>query len=264
MSKLSDRVRPDVEVAPWVRDEILQLEARLAAAEAHANELGDYLLAVTEELDMMGHCFSELPAAVAKLVEDSDQIDRLAKYIMAEVPGEPSQSEGAVDTAIRVMRDMQARLAAAEEKARGCDDCPELIVRDNARAMVCALKGELKTANAALAEEQRKVDRAEAAGHDFALKETLPLLHRMYHAMEKERDTALVKLAEARAEVERLRGACEQVAGNLVNRHGDAAFGYSGPRQAELLAADYATLIAALAPTPPQPADEAGKEREDG
>jgi len=32
------------------------------------------------------------------------QIDRLANFIMAEIPGEPSQSEGAVDTAIRWMR----------------------------------------------------------------------------------------------------------------------------------------------------------------
>lgn len=34
----------------------------------------------------------------------SEQIKRLADFIMAEVPGEPSQSEGAIDTAIRWMR----------------------------------------------------------------------------------------------------------------------------------------------------------------
>ena len=33
-----------------------------------------------------------------------DQIDRLARFIMDEIPGEPSQSEGAVDTAIRLLR----------------------------------------------------------------------------------------------------------------------------------------------------------------
>lgn len=31
------------------------------------------------------------------------QVDRLAKFIMAQVPGEPSQSEGAIDTAIRLL-----------------------------------------------------------------------------------------------------------------------------------------------------------------
>ncbi len=33
-----------------------------------------------------------------------EQIDKLALFIMVEVPGEPSESEGAVDTAIRWMR----------------------------------------------------------------------------------------------------------------------------------------------------------------
>ena len=33
-----------------------------------------------------------------------EQIDRLANFIMSEVPGEPSQSEGAVDCAIRIIR----------------------------------------------------------------------------------------------------------------------------------------------------------------
>ncbi len=36
------------------------------------------------------------------------QVDRLAAYIMENVPGEPSQNQGAVDTAIRVMRDLLA------------------------------------------------------------------------------------------------------------------------------------------------------------
>ena len=32
------------------------------------------------------------------------QVSRLARFIMDEIPGEPSQSDGAVDTAIRIMR----------------------------------------------------------------------------------------------------------------------------------------------------------------
>ena len=31
------------------------------------------------------------------------QVDRLAKYIIAEFPGEPSKSEGAIDCAIRLL-----------------------------------------------------------------------------------------------------------------------------------------------------------------
>ena len=35
------------------------------------------------------------------------QIERLAKFIMEEIPGEPSQDGGAVDTTIRIMRAQQ-------------------------------------------------------------------------------------------------------------------------------------------------------------
>lgn len=37
------------------------------------------------------------------------QIDRLAQFILDEVPGEPSRSEGAVDTAIRIIKQALAR-----------------------------------------------------------------------------------------------------------------------------------------------------------
>lgn len=48
------------------------------------------------------------------------QINRLANFIMAEVPGEPSQSDGAVDTAIRWMRSaLKAHLSP------GTADIPE-------------------------------------------------------------------------------------------------------------------------------------------
>ena len=43
---------------------------------------------------------------------DREQIDRLAMFILEEVEGEPSQSEGAVDTAIRIIRDLTAELAS--------------------------------------------------------------------------------------------------------------------------------------------------------
>jgi len=32
------------------------------------------------------------------------QIDRLAHFIMENIPGEPSESEGAIDTAIRLLK----------------------------------------------------------------------------------------------------------------------------------------------------------------
>lgn len=47
------------------------------------------------------------------------QVDVLAKFILNEIPGEPSQNEGAVDTAIRLLRSYAHRVRAlnAEESA---------------------------------------------------------------------------------------------------------------------------------------------------
>jgi hypothetical protein len=44
----------------------------------------------------------------------SSQIDRLAAFILEKVPGEPSQSQGAVDTAIRVMENFEKQTRPSE------------------------------------------------------------------------------------------------------------------------------------------------------
>ena len=41
-----------------------------------------------------------------------EELDELAKFILAEVPGEPSQSEGAGTTAIRIIRRLTSALGA--------------------------------------------------------------------------------------------------------------------------------------------------------
>ena len=45
-----------------------------------------------------------------KVEKPRDQINRLAQYIVHNVPGEPSQDEGAVDTAIRIMKEAFATI----------------------------------------------------------------------------------------------------------------------------------------------------------
>ena len=63
------------------------------------------------------------------------QMDRLAQFIMDEVPGEPSRDEGAVDCAIRLLRLAYGRLAP--------EDCDHLVlyVRKN-RSVECASCGQ--------------------------------------------------------------------------------------------------------------------------
>lgn len=54
--------------------------------------------------------------ATAELREENErlggQIEGLANFIMSSVPSEPSQNQGAVDTAIRVIGNLQAQVAA--------------------------------------------------------------------------------------------------------------------------------------------------------
>ncbi len=52
-------------------------------------------------------CLPLLDMAIDELVAHRETINRLANFIMAELPGEPSESEGAIDTAIRWMRSAQ-------------------------------------------------------------------------------------------------------------------------------------------------------------
>ena len=49
-----------------------------------------------------------------KDVDKTDEIDKLANFIMAEVEGEPLQNEGAGTCAIRIIKEFQANLAGAK------------------------------------------------------------------------------------------------------------------------------------------------------
>lgn len=60
-----------------------------------------------------------LENAVQTANEFSRQINFLADFLLNEVSGEPSQNQGAVDTAIRVIRELQKKLALSES------DCVE-------------------------------------------------------------------------------------------------------------------------------------------
>jgi hypothetical protein len=57
------------------------------------------------------------------------QIIRLADFILAEVEGEPSQNEGAVDTAIRIMRLWVPKKGAHFERER--QRCPRCGTQQN-------------------------------------------------------------------------------------------------------------------------------------
>lgn len=43
------------------------------------------------------------------------QVERLAMFIVEEVPGEPSAPEGAIDTAIRIMKEQKHKIQKLTE-----------------------------------------------------------------------------------------------------------------------------------------------------
>ena len=72
------------------------------------------------------------------------QIDTLANFIMREIEGEPSQSEGAVDCAIRVMRQYRDEKAQFRSALLSLD-----------RALCTQLEAEFTAARAAGVEVER-------------------------------------------------------------------------------------------------------------
>jgi len=56
-------------------------------------------------------------AANAKAAQVKEQIDILADHIIFNIPGEPSQSEGAGDCAIRLLDEARAKIAELEALA---------------------------------------------------------------------------------------------------------------------------------------------------
>lgn len=83
------------------------LDRELAGLRTERGEIC-HLLGVPKKANL-----EAIAVAVAKLHALAVQISDLADFIMAEVPGEPSQNEGAVHTAIRVIRRLQEELASA-------------------------------------------------------------------------------------------------------------------------------------------------------
>ena len=66
------------------------------------------------------------------------EIYALANFILVEVPGEPSQSQGVGHTAIRIIRDQRARIEALELAVRWAQQYFWRIGEKAAEAMMSA------------------------------------------------------------------------------------------------------------------------------
>ena len=91
-------------------------------AREEGNDIACALHKELEQARLEAECAAERYAVARERIVEAEvkrldeQIGRLAQFIMDEVPGEPSRSEGAVDCAIRWMR---ARLAEPESEKEG-------------------------------------------------------------------------------------------------------------------------------------------------
>ena len=135
--KLSERMRMTALEYEWVgtqlnltldwldwSDEVTVLEARIEALEKVLMEIAkgegrfsrDRLIhALNTVEDMKALAIAVLTTHKGEeAMTAKSEIDRLAKFIMAEVPGEPSQSDGAGGTAIRIIRTQQAHIEELE------------------------------------------------------------------------------------------------------------------------------------------------------
>ena len=95
----------------------------------------------------------------ARLRELDRQIEVLANFIMAEVPGEPSQSQGAVGTAIRIIKTQADKIAALKAEVAQLREANGILedalqeVGDDYPGSSCQewCRQQVKTARAALA-----------------------------------------------------------------------------------------------------------------
>ena len=96
-------VMKDIE---WLKKEVLELknngnaEANQTEAEREIGRLQKWA---------WNNCVDRVYELISQLDEPevNSQINKLANFIMSEVEGEPSQSQGAVDTAIRIIQSCQ-------------------------------------------------------------------------------------------------------------------------------------------------------------
>ena len=68
----------------------------------------------------------EFQAVKSRLTQAQAEIERLGQFILHEIPGEPSQSEGAVDTSIRLIRALRTKLVEARKILMAVEDLHEL------------------------------------------------------------------------------------------------------------------------------------------
>lgn len=101
---------------------------------------------------------ADVSALLDALDEADSKTDRLAHFIIGEIPGEPSQNQGAVDTAIRVMTSLKVENVSLRH---------QLAELYEHRKHIVSVNGDLTAENAALRERVAALEKVREAARQF-------------------------------------------------------------------------------------------------
>ena len=128
-------------------------------------------------------------------VSSSRQIDKLANFIMDEVEGEPSQSQGAVDTAIRIIKSYQSQETLSQDWINkhahavaydGMPDETEVVYVDDLQNLPRSEQKELEVKVQELIEKYEKEDGRHSNPENAWIDEFITDLESLIEKKEKE------------------------------------------------------------------------------
>ena len=127
--------------------------------------------------------------------EAYSQIDKLAKFIMSEVEGEPSQSQGAVDAAIRIIRSYQSQETLSQDWINkhsyavaydGMPDDTEIVYVDDLQNLLVSERKELEVRIQELIERYEKEGGRHSNPENAWIREFITDLESLIENKEKE------------------------------------------------------------------------------
>ena len=114
-SNLVDRIARALAEKDAESDNLARLLAEARRERDSMRDLRDEAIAESSAWAREVERLRQARDAVPRSEVQASQVDRLGRFILEHIPGEPSQSEGAIDTVLRLLGERAAWLATAQE-----------------------------------------------------------------------------------------------------------------------------------------------------
>lgn len=128
----------EVKVGDSVSAKALEILKRIESQAKEIDGLNKSLEDFADRLDKKIYEVIELKETIESYAK---QIDKLANFIMASVPGEPSQSEGAVDCAMRIIESQAKEIERLTDRIKSME--PELSMLRSYQGMTVTEQNEM-------------------------------------------------------------------------------------------------------------------------